>query len=539
MANLAQQVDWLIVGVVDASGDPLAGGKVHFYDPGTTNDKTIWTNHTKGATATNPVTLDSNGQALIFAHGAYRIVVKDATDTSTIYDRDNLIFQRNQFVDPITFDDTLSLSTLTVDTDTLDVDESNNRVGIRTTSPASSLDVNVASDNIGISVESGGTAVGGITVKSASTPNKLLTFQGVEGFEWYTGNVDRTSGTSRMILDSSGLLGLGTTTPKSNLHVESSASDISIVQLHTDEVGSADAAGISFSVNEDSNKYIKSGIAHVRDTATTGYGRGDLVFYVDATDDAANATISDEFMRIDGSASRLGIGTTTPDGIVDISGATPNVLIQATTDTASYLTINAGASSDAYTVLEDNGTEIWSYGLDSTDSNSFIVSNNATLGSSNYLEITTSGEVSLPSQPRCRVYNSASQTLTTATETSLTWDSEEFDDGGLHSTSSNTDRLTAPVAGTYLIIGNVTFDSGSIIGDRYIKITYNGTANAIAYAYTEPDDAGNNVEGLSASAIFKLAASDDVVLRAAHTQGSNYDVTGGQYGSSFSMIKIA
>jgi hypothetical protein len=538
MANLAQQVEWLMAGVLDTDGTLLAGGKVHFYDPGTTNDKTIWTNHTKGSTATNPVTLDSNGQALIFAHGAYRVVIKDATDTSTIYDRDNLIFQRNQFVDPVTFDDTLSLSTLTVDTTTLDVDEVNNRVGIGTTSPASVLDVNVSGDDTGISIESGGTAVGGITVKSASTPNKLLSFQGVEGFEWYTGNVDRTSATSRMILDSSGLLGLGTTTPKSNLHVESSASDISILQLHTDEVGSADAAGISFSVNEDSNKYIKSGIAHVRDTATTGYGRGDLVFYVDANDDAANATISDEFMRIDGSAGRLGIGTTSPDGVVAISASTADVYIQSTADNAATLHIDAGASNDATIVFEDNDTARWAIGHDSTDSDTFKVSNNATLGTNDYLEVDTTGAVNLPSQPRCRVYNSANQTLTTATEASITWDSEQFDDGGLHSTSSNTERLTAPVAGTYMIILNVNF-AGNLDGHRFAAITYNGTANVIAKSYAEPDTASTSDEALNVVALFKLAASDYVVARAYQNTGGNLDVTGGQYQSNFSMIKVA
>ena len=57
-----------------------------------------------------------------------------------------------------------------------------------------------------------------------------------------------------------------------------------------------------------------------------------------------------------------------------------------------------------------------------------------------------------------RVYNSASQSLPTGAFTGLTFDSERYDNGGLHSTTTNTGRLTAQKAGKYAIYGCIKFD---------------------------------------------------------------------------------
>ncbi|HDR9003214.1 TPA: hypothetical protein QDA99_002798 [Burkholderia vietnamiensis] len=62
---------------VDQNGKPLAGGMVTFYAPGTTTKQDTWQDQAQTQVNTNPVVLDSRGQALIWGSGSYRQVVTD------------------------------------------------------------------------------------------------------------------------------------------------------------------------------------------------------------------------------------------------------------------------------------------------------------------------------------------------------------------------------------------------------------------------------------------------------------------------------
>lgn len=89
----ASQVESLISGLTDSSGEPLNAGKVYFYVAGTTTDKTVWTDQAKSTPASQPVVLDSQGKALIFADGAYKMVVKDSSDV-TLYTHDSVQYDQ-------------------------------------------------------------------------------------------------------------------------------------------------------------------------------------------------------------------------------------------------------------------------------------------------------------------------------------------------------------------------------------------------------------------------------------------------------------
>ena len=73
-----------------------------------------------------------------------------------------------------------------------------------------------------------------------------------------------------------------------------------------------------------------------------------------------------------------------------------------------------------------------------------------------------------------RVYNSANQSIADKTTTALTFDSERYDNGGLHSTTSNTSRLTAQKAGKYYIWANVQL-AANATGLRTLTLRRNGT----------------------------------------------------------------
>ena len=70
----------------DANGNPLAAGSVGFYIPGTLTLKNTWQDAAQTILNTNPVTLDSSGEAIIYGSGIYRQIVKDSLG-NTIWDQ--------------------------------------------------------------------------------------------------------------------------------------------------------------------------------------------------------------------------------------------------------------------------------------------------------------------------------------------------------------------------------------------------------------------------------------------------------------------
>jgi hypothetical protein len=86
MASLAPQIKFAALA---SDGTPLVGGKLYAYDAGTTTPKDTYTDSTLGSTNTNPVILNSRGEATVWLSGAYKLVLKDAADV-TIWTEDNV-----------------------------------------------------------------------------------------------------------------------------------------------------------------------------------------------------------------------------------------------------------------------------------------------------------------------------------------------------------------------------------------------------------------------------------------------------------------
>lgn len=80
-ARLTGIPDWQFF---DTTGAVLAGGKVYFYAPGTTDAKDIYDDTDKATTLSNPVVLDSSGRVPfpVYAEGIYDVVVKTSADVT-------------------------------------------------------------------------------------------------------------------------------------------------------------------------------------------------------------------------------------------------------------------------------------------------------------------------------------------------------------------------------------------------------------------------------------------------------------------------
>ena len=119
-----------------------------------------------------------------------------------------------------------------------------------------------------------------------------------------------------------------------------------------------------------------------------------------------------------------------------------------------------------------------------------------------------------------RVYNSAAISVSNGVDTVMTFDTEAYDTDTMHSTVSNTGRLTCNTAGKYLIVGNVRWDTSSA-SYRYAAIRLNGTT-FIALNIVEPASASVPTEQI-VTTIYDLAANDYVELIANQGTGGALD----------------
>jgi hypothetical protein len=137
-----------------------------------------------------------------------------------------------------------------------------------------------------------------------------------------------------------------------------------------------------------------------------------------------------------------------------------------------------------------------------------------------------------------RAYNSANISINNATETLLTFDSERFDNNTLHSTVTNTGRLTATVAGTYVITLDITWASNTT-GIRYMYIRLNGST-LIAITKLPTSGQGGLNDWMHLSTIYSMAATDYVEAVVYQNSGGALNVvTAGNYSPEFSMARIS
>jgi hypothetical protein len=120
-----------------------------------------------------------------------------------------------------------------------------------------------------------------------------------------------------------------------------------------------------------------------------------------------------------------------------------------------------------------------------------------------------------------RVYKNASQAIADTTLTALTWPVEAFDTDSYHSTSVNTSRFTAALAGKYEVSASVRWDSNTT-GAREVYVVANGvTGTRIAGSVQAA--AANLVQ--TVTAVVDLAASEYVEIYVRQDSGGSRDVT--------------
>lgn len=132
----------------------------------------------------------------------------------------------------------------------------------------------------------------------------------------------------------------------------------------------------------------------------------------------------------------------------------------------------------------------------------------------------------LLSPPVCKVRQTVVQSLTASAYTSLTFTTEDVDSDGIHSTVTNTSRLTIVTPGWYLLAGMVGFATSSV-GRRGTRWALNGAAMS-ATQQILPANATGGMNVVAATTLVALIAGDFVELQGFQDSGGalNTIITG-------------
>ena len=119
-------------------------------------------------------------------------------------------------------------------------------------------------------------------------------------------------------------------------------------------------------------------------------------------------------------------------------------------------------------------------------------------------------------------YRTTAQTITTATQTKISFDAVDSDGWNCWDLSPNPTRLTVPVTGRYLITGNVAFEAASP-GHRAINILKNNTVELARSDFLPVSNSIDTHSTVTTHAV-SLTKGDYVELRVWQNSGSDLDI---------------
>lgn len=151
-----------------------------------------------------------------------------------------------------------------------------------------------------------------------------------------------------------------------------------------------------------------------------------------------------------------------------------------------------------------------------------------TAGSSRYLNENGTFTAPVPTMSRALAYNSVLQSILTTANTPLIFDTNVQNVGGIHSTTVNNSRFTAPVVGWYIALGQVSYGAGQAVGStlRQIAIAVNGSfVTPVPINNSPPNPSNTIIPSWQVVATLQLNAGDYVEFLVYQDSGSTIDTS--------------
>ena len=264
----------------------------------------------------------------------------------------------------------------------------------------------------------------------------------------------------------------------------------------------------------------------------------------------------------DGAAAIRTLGSAIDASLADLEGGTTGQILSKTSNTDMDFTwitndvgditavsagtgISGGGTSGAITITNDMATTI-------TASGDIVVGTGS--GTYDNLPIGTTGQVLTAdttvspykvkwataaggsSFSGCSLYKSTAQNANNSTWTAITFDSENFDVGGYHDTSTNNTRITIPTGkgGYYSLSGSLCW-AGNTTGPRAAGIYKNGSLDKVLGQH--PSTVANDVY-TEFNYIMSLSAGDYVEMYGIQVSGGTLGMQGATTATVFSAYLI-
>ena len=317
-----------------------------------------------------------------------------------------------------------------------------------------------------------------------------------------------------------GAIGIGTTSPSTDLHIKSTADnaphlllenfqnadtdDAPVIELYLNDqttggIGDNTDVGVIRFTGDEKDGGTKETYAEIRGVAhDPGQGtgnKGHLSFFVQSAGSLAETMTLDE--------SRVGIGTNAPDMLLDVTGA-----------------ISAGAGTDEdlqqWNIGSDNVKAKMTYldasanrgfAIGTSTQHDFFLRTNNNIG----LKVDYAGAVTKPLQPCVLAYSSSAQNDIATGVVTIQLDAEVYDVGSDFNTSNYT--FTAPVTGKYMCSGNISMNDVDT-AFQWIYGRFNSSNRIYYMALIDPriEMTADGVHTWTFSALVDMDANDTLVM---------------------------